>query len=154
MSIPISNLTATGADLAFALASELAHAFGLCPLRRPQNGLSSFPADPVAVRLLVSNYHSTDLDGSRVMMGDERGLGRWRDLQTAGAPMPSAGDYFIAGDGSVRDVIAARLDPTETLITLQLRRSRAVDFGDPETVVYAEDFGRLPGTAYSMDYAA
>ena len=105
----------------------------------------------VTVRALVLNYHSGDIDGTVVKVGDEKVLIRSREL--AGMINPQPGDVLEETHGAiVRDVIAARQDATESFWTLQTRRAPSEDWGDLTAFRSSEDWGDLSPSDSSVDY--
>jgi hypothetical protein len=100
------------------------------------------------VTALCTNYHSQDIDGSSVLVGDEKCFIRAKEL--ADITMPGQGDYLTETiSGIRRDVIAARQDPTGCFWIIQARRISGEDWGDLNVTTQSEDWGDLtPAVLY------
>jgi hypothetical protein len=105
-------------------------------------GLLVMAALYAPVKALFVDYHSQDIDGSSVLVGDEKCFIRAGEL--ASITLPGAGDYLTETvSGLRREVIAARQDPTGSFWVMQARRSAAEDWGDLGPAAQSEDWGDL-----------
>jgi hypothetical protein len=147
--IPLNNIVGKQLDLAFALAKALVRD---CIYYKTESnagtGLLTLTATYATVTALCTNYHSQDIDGSSVLVGDEKCFIRSREL--SGITMPGQGDYLTETiSGIRRDVIAARQDPTGCFWIIQARRISGEDWGDLNVTTQSEDWGDLtPAVLY------
>lgn len=108
-------------------------------------GLLTLAAIYAPVNAIFVNYHSQDIDGSAVLVGDEKALVRASEIATITTPGP--GDYLTESlSGLRRVVIAARLDYTGSFWTFQIRRCGNEDFGDLTLATADEDWGGFTAT--------
>ena len=141
--IGFKNIVGPHLDRAFNLAGELVRD---CIFYKTESndgtGLLTMAAMYAAVKALFAEYHSRDIDGSAVLLGDEKCFIRAGEL--TGITLPGAGDYLTETiSGQRREVIAARLDPTGSFWLLQVRRSASEDWGDLNPFSQSEDWGDL-----------
>ncbi len=130
-------------DLAFELAGELVRD---CIFYKTESnagtGLLAMAALWVPVKALFVDYHGQDIDGSSVLLGDEKCFIRSGEM--ASIALPGPGDYLTETiSGLRREVIAARQDPTESFWIMQVRRSACEDWGDLNPASQSEDWGDL-----------
>ena len=86
-----------------------------------------------------------------IQPGDDKLLVRASELTTI--PSPAPGDYLVeATSGQRRDVLAAKLDVTGLLWTLQTVRSLNEDWGDLTAVTVSADWGDLTAATESEDW--
>ena len=105
----------------------------------------------VAVTAIFVPYHSSDIDGSAVIIGDEKCFVRAADL--VNITSPGGGDNLVETvTGLRRNVIASRLDPVGTFWTLQVRRAGNEDWGALTAATADEDYGDLSPTPLFDDY--
>ena len=152
--IPLQSIVAPQMDLAFGLAAELVRdcVFYKTP-SDAGTGLLTMAALYAAVKALCVPYHSQDIDGSSVLVGDEKCFIRAGEMTAITLPGP--GDYLTeSASGLRREVIAARLDPTGSFWIVQARRSSLEDFGDLTAVTQAEDWGDLTAAVLFDDWQA
>jgi hypothetical protein len=108
-------------------------------------GLLSLSALYAPVRAIFVRYHSADIDGSAVLVGDEKAFVRASELTGICAPGP--GDNLVEESSGLRRlVIASRLDPTGVYWTFQARRAGSEDWGDLTAATNDEDYGDLSPT--------
>ena len=106
-----------------------------------------------SVKALCVPYHSQDIDGSSVLVGDEKCFVRAGEL--ASITLPGAGDYLTETiSGLRREVIAARLDPTGSFWVIQARRFATEDWGDLAAMTQGEEWGDLSGAVLFDDWQA
>ena len=139
-------------DLAFELVGELVRD---CVFYKTESsvrtGLLSMGAMTAPVSALFVDYHSQDIDGSAVLLGDEKCFIRSREM--AGITLPGPGDYLTEANSSLRrDVVAARQDPTGSFWVLQVRRVAGEDWGDFTPAKQTEDWGSLAAASLSDDW--
>ena len=137
-------------DRAFDLAGEMVRD---CVFYKTENsagtGLLTMAALSAAVKALVGSYRSGDIDGTVVQVGDERPVIRAGELVSITSP--GSGDYLIETvSGIRREVIAARLDPTGSFWTVQVRRATGEDWGDLAAFTASEEWDDL-ATANNFD---
>lgn len=137
-------------DRAFDLAGELVRD---CVFYKTESsagtGLVTMAALSAAVKALVGSYRSGDIDGTVVQVGDERPVIRAGELVSITSP--GSGDYLIETvSGIRREVIAARLDPTGSFWTVQVRRATGEDWGDLAAFTASEEWDDL-ATANNFD---
>lgn len=137
-------------DRAFDLAGELVRD---CVFYKTESsagtGLMMMAALSAAVKALVGSYRSGDIDGTVVQVGDERPVIRAGELVSITSP--GSGDYLIETvSGIRREVIAARLDPTGSFWTVQVRRATGEDWGDLAAFTASEEWDDL-ATANNFD---
>lgn len=152
--IGLRNIVAPQLDRAFDLAGELVRD---CIFYKTESdagtGLLTLGALYAPVKALCVNYHSQDIDGSAVLVGDEKCFIRATEL--ASITSPAAGDYLTETiSGMRREVIAARLDPTGVFWMMQVRRSAVEDWGDLSASTQGEDWGDLTGAVLFDDLQA
>ena len=138
--IAFKNIVVPHLDRAFDLAGELVLD---CIFYKTESntgtGLLTMAALYAPVKALFVDYHSQDIDGSTVLLGDEKCFIRAGELSTI--TLPGVGDYLTETiSGLRREVIAARLDPTGSFWVIQARRSAAEDWGDLSTFAQGEDW--------------
>jgi hypothetical protein len=152
--IALQNIVEPHLDLAFALAAGLVRdAVFYKTESSAGTGLLTMTALYATVKPLCLPYRSQDIDGSTVLVGDEKCFIRAGEL--AAVASPAAGDYLTeTGSGLRREVIAARLDPTGSLWVLQVRRSATEDWGELVPFSLAEDWGDLAAAALFDDWHA
>ena len=74
-------------------------------------------------------------------------------MELAGISSPASGDYLVeASTGQRRDVLAAKLDATGLLWTLQTVRSLNEDWGDLSAVTVSADWGDLNAATETDDW--
>ena len=139
-------------DRAFDLAGELVLD---CIFYKTESntgtGLLTMAALYAPVKALFVDYHSQDIDGSAVLLGDEKCFVRAGEL--ASITLPGAGDYLTETiSGLRREVIAARLDPTGSFWVIQARRSASEDWGDLNPFSQGEDWGDLTAAVLLDDW--
>ncbi|HEY2951714.1 MAG TPA: hypothetical protein VGK40_03970 [Verrucomicrobiae bacterium] len=141
--IGLKNIVAPQLDRAFDLAGELVRdSIFYKTESNPCTGLLTMAALYAPVKALCVDYHSQDIDGSAVLVGDEKCFIRASELTSI--TLPGAGDYLTETiSGQRREVIAARLDPTDSFWIMQVRRSATEDWGDLNLFSQAEDWGDL-----------
>ena len=141
--IGLKNIVVPHLDRAFDLAGDLVRD---CIFYKTESnagtGLLTMGALYVPVKALFAEYHSRDIDGSAVLLGDEKCFIRAGEL--ASVTLPGAGDYLTETiSGLRREVIAARLDATGSFWLIQVRRSATEDWGDLTAFSQSEDWGDL-----------
>lgn len=139
-------------DTAFDLAGELVRD---CVFYKTESnagtGLLAMGALYASVKALFVDYHSQDIDGSAVLLGDEKCFIRSGEM--AGITLPGAGDYLTETiSGLRRVVIAARQDPTESFWVMQVRRSAGEEWGELDPASQSEDWGDLTAAALFDDW--
>ncbi|MGD0538040.1 MAG: hypothetical protein ABSC03_10395 [Verrucomicrobiota bacterium] len=150
--VALGNLIGREIDLAFDLAGELVRACVFDKtLTGPGTGLLDVSTLEAPVNVLFVDYHSQDIDGSAVLLGDEKAYVRSSDL--AGIVAPAAGDVITENlSGLRRVVVAARCSPTGVYWTLQVRRSNSADFGDLTLADSADERGDLTAATMFDDW--
>ena len=139
-------------DVAFELAGELVRD---CIFYKTESnagtGLLVLAALYAPVKALFVDYHSQDIDGSSVLLGDEKCFIRAAEL--ANITLPGTGDYLTETiSGMRREVIAARMDPTGSFWIIQARRSAVEDWGDLTPTTQSEDWGDLTAAVLFDDF--
>jgi hypothetical protein len=127
--LDLHRLVGGGVALAFELAASLVRRCTFYKTESgPATGLVSGCVAYATVNALFVDYRSQDIDGSAVVLGDEKAFVRSSDL--VGVYPPGAGDYLTeAVSGLRRLVVAARQDPTGSVWVMQVRRTTAEDWG-------------------------
>jgi hypothetical protein len=144
--IAISKLVRQGLNLGFGLGSELVKPLSLGK-GNLANDDSVFPPGALLVPVngLVTNFNTSAIPGSAVVVGDERVMVRAAEL--AGVLSPGAGDYLEDPGGILRrKVIAALKDPTDSFWIFQTRRLLSSERGNGVLV--------LQGTANLLAHQA
>ena len=155
MAINITKAFRSGLDILFTVAGELVRDVTYV---RPASfsaatGLTTAAELTSAVKALIASYRPQELGTVLIQPGDDKVLVRAAEL--AGIPTPATGDYLIeATSGQRRDVLAAKLDATGLLWTLQTVRSLNEDWGDLNTVTVSADWGDLTATTETEDWMA
>ena len=153
MAINITKAFKSGLDILFNVAVELVRD---ATYYRPASfskatGLTTSAEQTAAVKALLTNYRPQELGTVVIQPGDDKVL--IRAVELAGIPSPASGDYLVeATSGQRRDVLAAKLDATGLLWTLQTARSLNEDWGDLAAVTASVDFGDLSATTETEDY--
>ena len=151
MSINISKAFRSGLDILFTVAVELVRD---ATYYRPASfsaatGLTTSAEQTAAVKALIASYRPQEL--ALIQPGDDKVLIRAAEL--AGIPSPATGDYLIEiTSGQRRDVLAAKLDATGLLWTLQTARSLNEDWGDLTAATVSADWGDLDPASDSEDW--
>ena len=150
--IGLKNIVGPHLDRAFDLAGELVRD---CIFYKTESnagtGLLSMAALYAPVTAVFAEYHSSDIDGSAVLLGDEKCFIRSGEL--ASITLPGASDYLTETiSGQRREVIAARLDPTGSFWVIQARRSASEDWGDLSAFSQSEDWGDLTAAVLLDDW--
>ena len=150
IAIGLKAIIGPNLDRAFDLAGELVRD---CVFYKTESsagtGLVTMAALSAAVKALVGSYRSGDIDGTVVQVGDERPVIRAGELVSITSP--GSGDYLIETvSGIRREVIAARLDPTGSFWTVQVRRATGEDWGDLAAFTASEEWDDL-ATANNFD---
>ena len=160
MAIPIKQTVSRAVDLSFSVFAEVIKGGNFKKVVAytpdPFTGalVNVYTTAPVAY--LPLSFSSRDAVGS-VVYGDEKWLIKASDLSGI-SPIPSSGDWFEAA-GSLYDIKAAILDPTESLWTFQVRRNVPQpvasgpdqDWGDLSLYDSAEDWGTVAAFNDSSD---
>jgi hypothetical protein len=155
MSINITKAFRSGLDILFNVAVELVRDVTYV---RPASfsaatGLTTSAEQTAAVKALLTNYRPQELGTVVIQPGDEKVL--LRTVELAGITTLSAGDYLIeAATGQRRDVLAAKLDATGLLWTLQTVRSLNEDWGDLNAATVSADWGDLSPASETEDWMA
>ncbi len=142
--LDLQRLVNEGMELAFRVAAGLVRQCTFYKTESgPGTGLVSGCVAYAAVNALFVDYRSQDIDGSAVVLGDEKALVRSSEL--SGVYPPGAGDYLTeAASGLRRLVVAARQDPTGSVWVMQVRRCAAEDWGNLSLAgLTREDWGGL-----------
>ena len=153
MAINITKAFRSGLDILFNVAVELVRD---ATYYRPASfskatGLTTSAEQAATVKALLTNYRPQEFGTVVIQPGDDKVL--VRAVELAGITALAAGDYLIeAGTGQRRDVLAAKLDATGLLWTLQTARSLNEDWGDLAAVTASVDFGDLSATTETEDY--
>lgn len=155
MSINISKAFRSGLDILFNVAAELVRD---ATYVRPASfsaatGLTTSAEQAAAVKALLTNYRPQELGTVVIQPGDDKVL--VRAVELSAIPSPAAGDYLVeATTGQRRDVLAAKLDATGLLWTLQTVRSLNEDWGDLTAVTVSADWGDLNAATETDDWLA
>ena len=153
MAINITKAFRSGLDILFNVAVELVRD---ATYYRPASfskatGLTTSAEQAATVKALLTNYRPQEFGTVVIQPGDDKVL--VRAVELAGITALAAGDYLIeASTGQRRDVLAAKLDATGLLWTLQTARSLNEDWGDLAAVTASVDFGDLSATTETEDY--
>src|SRR5437868_15253989 len=132
--IALKNILTPNLDRAFDLAGETVRD---CIFYKTESnagtGLLTLAATYAPVKALCVAYHSQDIDGSSVLVGDEQCFIRTSELISI--TLPGAGDYLTETiSGMPRAVIAARMEPASSRLIMQGRRSAVEDLGELDPV--------------------
>ena len=153
MAINITKAFKSGLDILFNVAVELVRD---ATYYRPASfskatGLTTSAEQTATVKALMTNYRPQELGTVVIQPGDDKVL--VRAVELAGITALAAGDYLIeASTGERRDVLAAKLDATGLLWTLQTARSLNEDWGDLSAVTVSADFGDLNAATETDDW--
>jgi len=153
MAINITKAFKSGLDILFNVAVELVRD---ATYYRPASfsaatGLTTSAEQTAAVKALLTNYRPQELGTVVIQPGDDKVL--VRAVELASIPSPAAGDYLVeATTGQRRDVLAAKLDATGLLWTLQTARSLNEDWGDLTAVTVSADWGELTSATETEDW--
>lgn len=152
--IDLQDLIGAPLDLAFALAGDLVRDCVFTKtLSNAGTGLLEVTALDAPVTALFVDYHSQDIDGSAVLLGDEKAFIRSGEL--SGVAAPAEGDVLVeTRSGLRRLVVAARQNLTGTFWVLQVRRSMTEDCGDLTAAGVGEDWGDLGAATLFDDWQA
>ena len=153
MAINISKAFRSGLDILFNVAVELVrHATYYRPASfSAATGLTTATEQTAAVKALVANYRAQELGTVVIQPGDDKVLIRAAEL--VGIASPAAGDYLVeATTGQRRDILAAKLDATGLLWTLQTVRSLNEDWGDLTVFTVTADWGDLTAATETEDW--
>ena len=153
MSINITKAFRSGLDILFTVAGEFVRSatYYRPASFSPVTGLTTGTEQTASVQALVASYRSHDFGTVVIQPGDEKVLVRASEL--AGIPSPAAGDYLIeATTGERRDILAAKLDATGLLWTLQTVRSLHEDWGDLAGATASVDWGDLATATEAEDW--
>lgn len=153
MAINITKAFKSGLDILFNVAAQLVRdAVYYRPASfSPATGLTTSAEQIAAVKALIANYRPQELGTVVIQPGDDKVLVRAAEL--AGIASPAVGDYFVeATTGQRRDVLAAKLDATGLLWTLQTVRSLNEDWGDLTAVTVSADWGDLTAPTETEDW--
>jgi hypothetical protein len=142
--LDLQRLVRSGVALAFELAAGLVRRCSFYKTESgPATGLVNGCLGYAAVEALFVDYRSQDIDGSAVVLGDEKAFVRSSEL--VGVYPPGPGDFLTETvSGLRRLVVAARQDPTGSVWVMQVRRCAGEDWGSV-AVGWAsrEDWGGL-----------
>ena len=153
MAINITKAFKSGLDILFNVAVELVRD---ATYYRPASfskatGLTTSAEQTATVKALMTNYRPQELGTVVIQPGDDKVL--VRAVELAGITALAAGDYLIeASTGERRDVLAAKLDATGLLWTLQTARSLNEDWGDLAAVTVSADWGDLNAATETDDW--
>ena len=153
MSINITKAFRSGLDILFNVAVQLVRD---AVYYRPASfskatGLTTATEQTAAVKALVTNYRPLELGTVVIQPGDDKVLVRAAELTAI--PSPAVGDYLVdSSTGQRRDVLAAKLDATGLLWTLQTARSLNEDWGDLSAATLTADWGDLSAASETEDY--
>ena len=153
MAINITKAFKSGLDILFNVAAQLVRD---AVYYRPASfsaatGLTTSAEQTAAVKALIANYRPQELGTVVIQPGDDKVLVRAAELVSI--PSPAVGDYFVeAVTGQRRDVLAAKLDATGLLWTLQTVRSLNEDWGDFTAVTVSADWGDLTAPTETEDW--
>lgn len=150
--IDINTLLLRNLDTLFGVAGQWVKAGNFFKTEsHAATGLLTLSAVYAPVQAILVPYHSSDIDGSVVLVGDEKAFIRARELTGITAPGP--GDNLVETvSGLRRLVIASLLDPTGAFWTFHTRRAAGEDFGDLTAPTAAEDWGDLSATPLFDDF--
>ena len=153
MAINITKAFKSGLDILFNVAAQLVRD---AVYYRPASfsastGLTTSAEQTAPVEALIANYRPQELGTVVIQPGDDKVLVRAAEL--VGIPSPAPGDYFVEDvTGQRRDVLAAKLDATGLLWTLQTVRSLNEDWGDLTAVTLSADWGDLTAATETEDW--
>ena len=153
MAINITKAFRSGLDILFNVAVELVRD---ATYFRPASfskatGLTTSVEQTAAVKALLTNYRPQELGTVVIQPGDDKVL--IRAVELASITALAAGDYLVeATTGQRRDVLAAKLDATGLLWTLQTVRSLNEDWGDLSAVTVSADWGDLAAATETEDW--
>ena len=153
MAINITKAFKSGLDILFNVAVELVRD---ATYYRPASfskatGLTTSAEQTATVKALMTNYRPQELGTVVIQPGDDKVL--VRAVELAGITALAAGDYLIeASTGERRDVLAAKLDATGLLWTLQTARSLNEDWGDLAAVTVSADWGDVNAATETDDW--
>lgn len=153
MAINITKAFRSGLDILFNVAVELVRD---ATYVRPASfsaatGLTTATEQTAGVKALMTNYRPQELGTVVIQPGDEKVLVRAAEL--TGITAPASGDYLVeASTGQRHDVLAAKLDATGLLWTLQTARSLNEDWGDLAAVTVSADWGDLNAATETDDW--
>ena len=153
MAINITKAFRSGLDILFNVAVELVRD---ATYYRPASfskatGLTTSAEQAATVKALLTNYRPQEFGTVVIQPGDDKVL--VRAVELAGITALAAGDYLIeASTGQRRDVLAAKLDATGLLWTLQTARSLNEDWGDLAAVTVSADWGDLNAATETDDW--
>jgi hypothetical protein len=153
MAVNITKAFKSGLDMLFTVAGELVRS---ATYYRPASfcsatGQSAAAEQTASVVALVAAYRPRELGTVVIQPGDEKVL--VRAVKLAAIPAPMAGDYLVETvTGQRRDVLAAHLDATALLWTLQTMRSLNEDWGDLTTATLTADWGDLTAATETEDW--
>lgn len=153
MAINITKAFKAALDILFSLAGELVRdgTYYRPASFSPATGLTPASEQTAAVKALIANYRPRELGTVVIQPGDEKVLVRASEL--AAIPSPAVGDYLVeTTTGQRRDVLAAKLDDTGSLWTLQTARSINEDWGDLTAVTVSADWGDLTAATETEDW--
>ena len=153
MAINITKAFKSGLDILFTLAAELVRdATYYRPASfSPATGLTTAAEQTASVKALAASYRPQELGTVVIQPGDDKVLVRAAELTAI--PSPAAGDYMVeATSGQRRDVLAAKLDATGLLWTLQTVRSYNEDWGDLTAATVSADWGDLTAATETEDW--
>lgn len=127
---------------AFDIAGELVRSCLVYKTESPATtGLLSPASLSASTRALFVDYHSQDIDGSAVLVGDEKAFVLADEISEVS---PAAGDTVLEVlSGIRREVIAARMDPSDSFWVLQVRQFFNEDWSDLARATVLEDWGNL-----------
>jgi hypothetical protein len=151
--LEIKSIVSKEMARSFDLVDELVRSCIFYRVESPETTGLLDPADlSVTARALFVDYHSQDIDGSSVLVGDEKCFVIADEL---GQLVPGAGDYLVEVlSGIRRNIIAARKDPTDAFWILQVRRFFNEDWGDLSRPSALEDWGNLTAATQFDDWQA
>ena len=150
--LDLQRLVGSGVALAFRVAAGLVRRCTFYKTESgPATGLVSGCVAFAPVNALFVDYRSQDIDGSAVVLGDEKAFVRFAEL--GGVYPPGPGDFLTESvSGLRRLVVAARQDPTGAVWVMQVRRCTAEDWGGLALAgVSREDWGGLGAAAVFED---
>ena len=153
MAINITKAFKSGLDILFNVAVELVRD---ATYYRPASfskatGLTTSAEQTATVKALMTNYRPQELGTVVIQPGDDKVL--IRAVELAGITALAAGDYVVeATTGQRRDVLAAKLDATGLLWTLQTARSLNEDWGDLSAVTVSADWVDLNAATETDDW--
>lgn len=144
--IDLKSILLRNLETVFVLSGQLAKSCTFFKtVSNATTGLLTMAAIDVPATAIFVFYQSSDIDGSAVLLGDEKCFVRVADLVTI--TTPGVGDNLTENvSGIRRNVIAARLDPTGSFWTMQVRRAGGEDWGELTAATSDEDYGDLSPT--------